>query len=470
MSRFRVGVAFLALVISAGVMPVILAAGGGLANAATLGPCTGTQSGSTFTLTANCTTTAPINIPGTSTPPITTISGGPSKFTITADDVTPGSFSGAVLNSTGTTMNVENLNIVGHFSFGGCNGRTLYGILFTNASGTVNNVTVTGITENSGCQVGTAIRANGLVGPMMQTVTITNTTVTQYDKNGLTGSGAFMTMNVDHSTIGPPASLVGVIAQNGAQWGGSNAGTQGSITNSTIYGSGDDVQGPLASGTAVLLFGAKNVTVANNVITGAHTDFGIFVGAGSTGIVISHNAVGRLSADSPDLYGVGITVCSSNSPQLVALCDPQTTFSSATLICNTFSMWNHNIVGAIQISCTPFPDPPCGVPYSSSVLTVQGGTLPYTWSASGTLPPGLGISATTGTVSGTPIAAGTFHFTAHVTDSSAPPLSATQAASITVVGTCSEEAGEPPGLAESSEPGEAAPVAPITTTGLAFTG
>ena len=31
-------------------------------------------------------------------------------------------------------------------------------------------------------------------------------------------------------------------------------------------------------------------------------------------------------------------------------------YQSATLICNTFSGWNNNIVGAIQIGCTPLPD------------------------------------------------------------------------------------------------------------------
>jgi hypothetical protein len=41
-------------------------------------------------------------------------------------------------------------------------------------------------------------------------------------------------------------------------------------------------------------------------------------------------------------------------------------------------------------------------------LTASGGTTPYTWSASG-LPAGLSISPGTGTISGTPTAAGTFN-------------------------------------------------------------
>ena len=43
----------------------------------------------------------------------------------------------------------------------------------------------------------------------------------------------------------------------------------------------------------------------------------------------------------------------------------------------------------------------------SESLTAAGGTPPYTWSAAG-LPTGLSINSTTGTISGTPAAAGTF--------------------------------------------------------------
>src|SRR5262249_17333026 len=57
-----------------------------------------------------------------------------------------------------------------------------------------------------------------------------------------------------------------------------------------------------------------------------------------------------------------------------------------------------------------------------------GGTPPYTWSASGTLPAGLALSPA-GVLSGTPTAAGTASFTAQVTDGAAQtaskPLSVT---------------------------------------------
>ena len=68
-----------------------------------------------------------------------------------------------------------------------------------------------------------------------------------------------------------------------------------------------------------------------------------------------------------------------------------------------------------------FPAPPGGevnVLYSD-LLTVTGGTSPYTWSvSSGTLPPGLTLGASTGLLSGTPTTAGSYSFTVKVTDNS----------------------------------------------------
>jgi hypothetical protein len=52
----------------------------------------------------------------------------------------------------------------------------------------------------------------------------------------------------------------------------------------------------------------------------------------------------------------------------------------------------------------------------SRTLYATGGTIPYTWSAtSGTLPIGLSLDSSSGTITGTPTAAGTSDFTVHVT-------------------------------------------------------
>lgn len=54
----------------------------------------------------------------------------------------------------------------------------------------------------------------------------------------------------------------------------------------------------------------------------------------------------------------------------------------------------------------------------SQTLQASGGTEPYTWSIiTGSLPPGLSLNSSIGTVSGTPTSTGTFNFTVQVTDS-----------------------------------------------------
>lgn len=79
-----------------------------------------------------------------------------------------------------------------------------------------------------------------------------------------------------------------------------------------------------------------------------------------------------------------------------------------------------------------FPSGTVGTQYSTHLLS-KGGKAPFHWSiTSGKLPPGLSISAPTGTVTGKPTAAGTFKCVVRVTDSEAKPQTANISVSITI--------------------------------------
>ncbi len=93
---------------------------------------------------------------------------------------------------------------------------------------------------------------------------------------------------------------------------------------------------------------------------------------------------------------------------------------------------------ALTISAT-LPAGTAGTAYSSP-MTATGGTPAYTWSiTAGTLPAGLTLAATTGIISGTPTASGTFNFTASVSDNGSPVQ--TQSASTYIVVAAAQPTG-----------------------------
>jgi hypothetical protein len=83
----------------------------------------------------------------------------------------------------------------------------------------------------------------------------------------------------------------------------------------------------------------------------------------------------------------------------------------------------------------------------SATLISTGGAPPISWSwvaqAGSTLPPGLILAPTTGVISGTPIAAGTFNVSVTATDSSTPALTASKNLSITIIPQLSITTGSP---------------------------
>ncbi len=104
-----------------------------------------------------------------------------------------------------------------------------------------------------------------------------------------------------------------------------------------------------------------------------------------------------------------------------------------------------------------------GVSYSGSI-TAGGGSTPYVYSIQGALPGGLGISAGTGAITGTPTTAGTFNFTGVVTDFLGGTTST--AGTIVVAGAVAVSKTSLPagdtGTAYSAQVGQTGGVAPFT--------
>ncbi len=87
---------------------------------------------------------------------------------------------------------------------------------------------------------------------------------------------------------------------------------------------------------------------------------------------------------------------------------------------------------ALSMATTALPGSTLGLNYAATIAA-SGGTGSYTFGiASGALPSGLSLSATTGQISGAALATGTYNITFKVSDSGSPVQTATKALSLTV--------------------------------------
>jgi len=106
---------------------------------------------------------------------------------------------------------------------------------------------------------------------------------------------------------------------------------------------------------------------------------------------------------------------------------------------------------AVAIETTSLPVATAGQPYNTTVIT-SGGFSPYSFSiSSGQLPPGLALSSTAGTLSGTPSTAGSYSFTVTVKDNTV--YTASQTYTLTV---------NPQTPVVGSSPAQSAPPQPNT--------
>jgi hypothetical protein len=110
-------------------------------------------------------------------------------------------------------------------------------------------------------------------------------------------------------------------------------------------------------------------------------------------------------------------------------------------------------VYGLHVVTMSLPSGAVGAAYDST-LVAGGGTAPYKWSATGTLPPGLTLGTTAGTITGKPTTVGTTSITVVATDSSMPAGTAMAALEITVLPAGSDtDGGTSPGDSSSGGSG-----------------
>ena len=242
-----------------GLLGVVIAA---LAAAASAGaaPALSCASSSAFTtkngnmtLNADCTASSTVLVQNGYT-----LNG--NGHTITAVDPTSGAFDGAVVQNAGTTMNVKNLTINGASTAieqcGNASGspRTFNGVAFMAAGGSISNVTLNGIgLPATGCQLGRAIVVRDATSQTKQSVTISNNTVSNYNKNGIDVRGN-VAAAISGNTVTTTAS--GAIARNGIVVGD---GASAQVWSNTV--SGNFYAGSDTYATGLLVFGPSTVSM-----------------------------------------------------------------------------------------------------------------------------------------------------------------------------------------------------------------
>jgi len=197
-----------------------------------------------------------------------------------------------------TGVSIEGLRVDG-YGRGNANYR-FNGIAFWNAGGAVTGCYITGIqnTPFSGAQHGVGIYANNnTAGPY--TLDITDTTVTEYQKNGMALLGTGLVVTVD-GCIATGKGAISTTAQNGIQIGN---GAGGAVADCTITGHMYTGSGWAATG--LLFIGGASVAVTG----GTFSDNFPGVYCQDTSATFDGLVVSSLAAESGD----GLYACNTTS-------------------------------------------------------------------------------------------------------------------------------------------------------------
>jgi large repetitive protein len=210
-----------------------------------------------------------------------------------------------------------------------------------------------------------------------------------------------------------PVSIAQVGSSNEASFQTSFS-TTGSHSITAVFTTGD-----------MNYFGSTSVALTENIetaptVTGVSPASGPAVG-GTAVAITGTNFTGATSVSFGGLAAASFTV---NSATSITAISPAGTGTVDVVVTTpggasaTFAADRFTYIPTLTLSSSPLPAATAETAYSRT-LTASGGTAPYTYAVtSGALPAGMSLNPTTGALSGTPTAAGSFNFTVTVTDHS----------------------------------------------------
>jgi hypothetical protein len=256
------------------------------------------------------------------------------------------------------------------------------------------------------------------------------------------GSG----QNIDLVAGGPDEVVVGY-----ENWNGSSPGTTGTYIERIDFGTNPPTTTPILSpgkitaepmphqltGLAIDAEGAFIVTDQDDSTLTAYPRAVYKVasdGSSATLVVWGLNA----NPSDVEVDAAGDYIVSSNgvggAPALVRI-NHAPPYEVTEVSASPWGMTYPNsvaIVDDVFITTGALADAVGGTPYTQT-LAARGGTAPYTWTVtSGSLPAGLNLDSSLGTISGIPTQGGVFTFTVSANDANSPPLVDTRVLAILV--------------------------------------
>jgi hypothetical protein len=234
---------------------------------------------------------------------------------VNATDIFGNPVAAQIFVDSATGVTISHLTVDGSANgLSGCS-TNLEGIYYQNSSGTITDNAVRNqilVPADEGCQVGLAINVESDTGT--PTVVISNNSVRNYDKNGITASGPGGGAPAPNVTV-KGNTVIGIgataaTAQNGIQIG---FGATGSVTGNDVA---DDIYtGPIYGSSGILIYASSGITASGNtvestqlaIVTATDPTYGVADNASIT----SNHIGGTQNFDAIDLCSNGNTANSN---------------------------------------------------------------------------------------------------------------------------------------------------------------